>query len=84
MDKEEMLIARVKNGQLQAYEELIRPYIPKIRVQVAYHYPDPGFIDELTHQVFIYAFQNIEKFRKGNFGAWLKAITHNTVLSNCQ
>ena len=80
MDKEEMLIAKVKNGHLQAYEELIRPYIPKIRVQVASHYPNPAIIDELTHQVFIFAFQNIEKFKKGNFGAWLKAIAKNMVL----
>lgn len=75
-----MLIAKVKIGHLQAYEELIKPYMLKIRIQVAYHYPNPELVDELTHQVFIYAFQNIRKFKKGNFGAWLKAIARNLVL----
>ena len=75
-----MLIAKVKDGHLQAFEDLIRPYVPKIRVQVAYHYPNPALIDELSHQVFIYSYQNIEKFSKGNFGAWLKAIANNMVL----
>jgi RNA polymerase sigma-70 factor, ECF subfamily len=80
MNKEEMLIAKVKTGHLHAYEELIKPYLLKVRVQIAYYYPNPELVDELTHQVFIFAFQNISKFKKGNFGAWLKAISNNLVL----
>ena len=80
MEDEDLLISKVKGGDLPAYEKLIQPYIPVIRVQVAHFYPNMSMVDELTQQVFIYAFQNIDKFKQGNLRAWFKAIARNMVL----
>lgn len=68
-------ISRAQNGDLFAYEEIVRVYQGRIRAWVASHCPPGGDADEVSQKTFIAAHLRLSDFREGsNLGAWLFTI----------
>ena len=76
---DEILLGKVKAGDLKAYEKLMNSHLPRIKAYIAYSLPFQEVVNDLTQEVFIFASQNIDDFKEGNFGAWLKAVARNLV-----
>lgn len=82
MNSEEKLIKRAKNGEKEAFGGLydlhIRPIYRFILIKVG----NKADAEDLTHQVFLSAWQNIGgySFKGLPFTSWLYRIAHNAVV----
>lgn len=84
-EDETILVRRVQAGDLEAFGELMSLHVRPVRRFVALRLPVPHLIDEITHETFIFAYQNIQKFQSdGSFDAWLNAIAGNLVRAELQ
>jgi len=82
---ESELIRAVQAGDLTSFEPLIDVHLDHLRAFIALRLPKPHLINEIAHEAFIFAFNNIEKFEAGgNFRAWIRAIAHNLVRAELQ
>lgn len=69
------LIASVRGGDINAYGELVERHAPRVRACIALRAPLPEVIDELSHEAFVFAYRNLERFEEGtSFSAWVCAI----------
>lgn len=74
---EEKLIAQAKKGDVQAYNGLVLHY-QQIVYNVAYRIMgDPQSAEDAAQEAFISAYKALNKFKGGNFKAWLLRITTN-------
>jgi RNA polymerase sigma-70 factor (ECF subfamily) len=78
-DEEDELIKYARNGDLDAFNQLVLKY-----QDLAYNHAnallrDSFLAEDATQEGFIKAFQNIKSFRGGSFRAWLMRIVTNTV-----
>ena len=68
-------VRRAQNGDLFAYEEIVRVYQGRIRAWVATHCPPGGDADEVAQKTFIAAYSRLSDFQpESNLGAWLFTI----------
>jgi RNA polymerase sigma-70 factor, ECF subfamily len=71
----ETAIARVKDGELEAYDVVVRAFQSRLRALLAYASPAGVDADELAHRVFVEAYLNIDRYVAGtSFFAWLSGI----------
>lgn len=80
---EEQLIAKVQNGDKEAFGNLYLMYLDRIYRYIFFRVNERKPIaEDLTEMVFIKAMQHISNFtsEKGNFQSWLYRIAHNTVI----
>lgn len=76
----DQILMRVRNGQVEAYEELVHAYQREVWKVSAAMLRDAAATDNLVQQVFVNAYFNLEQFRAGaDFGVWLKSIARNLV-----
>ena len=74
------LIARVQRGEHDAFAQLVGAHLAPVRAFVAMKLPVPHLADELTHETFVFAFQQLGNFElRTSFRAWLRAIAFNLV-----
>ena len=79
-DYEKNLIARVKKGDMKAYERLIDIHICKLRTFIAYRVPAQHLVNDIAQETFVFAFENIGRFKvNGSFAAWLRSIAYNKI-----
>lgn len=79
------LIARVRRGDHDAFAGLVESHLAPVRAFVAMKLPVPHLADELTHETFVFAFQNLGNFElRLSFRAWLRAIAYNFVRRELQ
>jgi len=79
------LIRRVQNGDIEAFDPLVRRHLPTVRAFVALRLPVPGLVDEITHETFVSAFRIIGEFDPDRpFRAWLRGIAWNLVRQELQ
>lgn len=78
MLRDEELVVRSQNGDIDAFEELVSRYERKIYT-VAYRLiSNPDDASELTQEAFLKAFQGIKNFRgEASFQTWLCRIVTN-------
>jgi len=82
---EDALILRVQQGDLDAFEPLVDQHLPHVRAFIALRTPAAHLVDELAHEVFVYAFRHIGEFNAGTaFGSWLRAIAWNLLRAEIQ
>lgn len=82
---EDALIRRVQQGDLDAFEPLVDQHLPQVRAFLALRTPAAHLVDELAHEVFVYAFRHIGEFAAGTaFGSWLRAIAWNLLRAEIQ
>lgn len=71
------LIAQAQKGDIQAYNTLVLHY-QQVVYNVAYRIMgEPQAAEDATQEAFISAYNALNKFREGNFKAWLLRITTN-------
>jgi RNA polymerase sigma-70 factor, ECF subfamily len=77
------LLERVRAGDLNAFSELVRLYHTGVRVFIGAHVRDPAVLDDLLQDVFLRAFQGINRLRDpGAFRSWLLGIAHHRTLEH--
>jgi RNA polymerase sigma-70 factor (ECF subfamily) len=71
---DDLTIRRVKNGDVNAFEELVRRYGTRVGRAVARHVPREQR-EEVVQDTWVRAFQSLDGFRPGSrFGDWLTGI----------
>lgn len=74
---EAALIQQAQNGDVQAYNRLVLHY-QQLVYNVTYRIMgEPQSAEDLTQDAFISAYKSLNKFRGGNFKAWLLRIATN-------
>lgn len=75
---EAKLIERVKDGEIDAFREIVRIYSPEIRGYLASRITDLHKVDDLLQEIFIAAFWKLKSFDQSKeFGPWLQGIAKN-------
>lgn len=79
---EQELVKRAKGGEAEAFGLLYDYYLPKIYRFVLIKVSHREEAEDLTHQTFLKAWQNIDQydFRGHSFGSWLYRIARNAVI----
>ncbi len=81
MNEAELVIA-AREGDLNAYEQLMKLHLPGVRAFLALRSPVLHLVDDLCHETFVFAYRRLKGFEPGTaFGAWLRAIAHNLLRS---
>jgi RNA polymerase sigma-70 factor (ECF subfamily) len=86
MDPQELdlitLIERVRRGETALYLEVVRRHERMLRGYVASQLYDHAEAEDLTQEVFIAAWRDLDQFRlDGDFGAWLRGMARNRLLT---
>ncbi len=81
---EQNLVRKAKDGEASAFGSLYDHYLPKIYRFVLLKVSLREEAEDLTHQVFLKAWQNIStyNFQGYPFGTWLYQIARNTVIDH--
>lgn len=74
---EEKLIEQAKQGDLDAFHDLVEAYYPTVE-RFAYQIGSPpSQIDDVTQEVFLRVYRFLHKYSRGKFSTWLYKITLN-------
>ena len=77
--QEAVLVERAKNGNLEAYDELVKRYQERIYATVYHMTSNHEDANDLAQDAFIKAFQALKSFKGGSsFYTWLYRIAVNT------
>jgi RNA polymerase sigma-70 factor (ECF subfamily) len=80
MMNENELITKAQGGDVKAFEDLVRLYQDKIFNIVVYRVKDRALAEDITQEIFIRVFKNINKFSfKSNFYTWLYTVANNVI-----
>ena len=71
------LARRVEQGDDAAFRTLMERHLQPLRSFLALRAPVPDLIDEVAHDAFVFAYQNLRDFTDGSMQAWLRSIAHN-------
>jgi RNA polymerase sigma-70 factor (ECF subfamily) len=75
-------IRRAREGDLAAFEEIVRRFEGAVRGWVVAHCPPGGDCDEVAQKTFIAAFTRLGEFQEGtSFGAWLFTIARYQLMT---
>ena len=75
---EQLLIKRVKNGDLAAYDDMVSRYWDRIYARVIHLVKNKQDAEEVTQDAFIRAHRGLDSFRgDASFGTWLYQIATN-------
>jgi RNA polymerase sigma-70 factor (ECF subfamily) len=81
-NEEILLITRVKQDDIQAFEELYRLHLGRVYAICFRLTANRAIAEELAQESFIRAWQKIRSFRgESSFSSWLYRLTTNVVLS---
>src|SRR5438132_12235889 len=76
------LIRRALQGDLAAFEDIVRRFEGPVRGWVAAHCPPGGDCDEVAQKTFIAAFTRLGEFKEGtSFSAWLFTIARYQLMT---
>ncbi|MBI1839148.1 MAG: sigma-70 family RNA polymerase sigma factor [Candidatus Colwellbacteria bacterium] len=84
LEDEQKTIKKAQDGEVEAFGLLYEHYLPKIYRFVLIKVSQREEAEDLTHQAFLKAWENIEQYNpKGySFGSWLYRIARNTVIDH--
>jgi RNA polymerase sigma-70 factor (ECF subfamily) len=75
-------IRRARQGDVAAFEEIVRRFERPVRAWVATHCPPGGDSDEVAQKTFIAAFSRLQEFADGtSFPAWLFTIARYQLMT---
>jgi len=72
-----LLARQVEDGGDAAFRTLMQRHLQPLRSFLALRAPVPDLIDEVAHDAFVFAYQNITDFTTGSMQPWLRSIAHN-------
>lgn len=77
-----IMIERVKKGDMEAYEKLVKKYMKKAYNVALYYTKNPADAWDISQQGFVNAWKGIRRFETGSpFFPWLYTIIKNEALS---
>jgi len=84
MEDERELIKRAKDGEAEAFGLLYDYYLPKIYRFVLLKVSHREEAEDLTHQAFLRAWENVEKYKDEGFpfSSWLYKIARNAIIDH--
>lgn len=74
---EEQLIELAKEGDLDAYDDLMRTYYPIVERFSFQLGNSMDTVDDITQEVFLRVYRNLHQYSYGKFSTWLYKITLN-------
>lgn len=82
----EVLVARAKGGDREAFAALYRQYLPNVYKFLYYRLGDRTRAEDMTAEVFLRALRKIGDFTwtGADFGAWLLRIARNLILDEAK
>lgn len=84
MDEQDA-IKKVKEGDKEAFEVIMRMHVRALRAYLSFKAPVPDLVDEIAHRSFIFAYLHIDEFESGRpFFPWLRAIAGNLLRGEAQ
>ncbi len=79
--KDDLLIRRIRAGDADAAEELVRSYYPQIQRFCRWQCGDSNLAEDLTQEAFLKAFRSLDQYRKhGHFKAWLYSVAKSVCI----
>ncbi len=74
------LIERVREGHLDAFEEVMLRHASRLRAFIAMRLPVPHLVEEIAHETFVWAYRHIDEYEEGtDLSRWLRSIAYNLV-----
>ena len=84
MDEQDA-IKKVKDGDKEAFEIIMRMHVRALRAYLSFKAPVPDLVEEVAHRSFIFAYLHIDEFESGRpFFPWLRAIAGNLLRGEAQ
>lgn len=82
MKEEDTLVQKAQKGEKDSFGILYETYLPKIYRFVYLKTSNKGDAEDITHQVFMRAWENINSFRFQGFpfSSWLYRIAQNAII----
>ncbi len=78
-NKEKELLDRIKQGDISAFEEIVKLYENKICQTIFYMVKNESSVEDIAQEVFIKVYKNISKFNEqSSLYTWIYRITMNT------
>ncbi len=75
-------IDRVLGGDKDAYAEIVADHQDMLLSFAAFRVPDGDLADEVVHQTFIRAYEQLEQFQRAkDFGQWLRTICKYMIMA---
>jgi RNA polymerase sigma-70 factor, ECF subfamily len=71
------LARQVEQGNDMAFRTLMERHLQPLRSFLALRAPVPDLIDEVAHDAFVFAYQNLGDFTHGSMQPWLRSIAHH-------
>lgn len=72
-----LLVQQVLDGNDAAFRLLLGRHLQPLRSYLALRAPVAHLIDEVAHDAFVFAYQNLEDFKTGSLQPWVRSIAHN-------
>lgn len=71
------LARQAETGDESAFRHLMQRHLQLLRAFISLRAPIPDLIDEVAHDAFVFAYQNMKDFKEGSLQPWLRSIAHN-------
>ncbi len=75
-----LLLERARDGDLEAFNDLVRAYQDHLYALVARMVPDRDQASDAVQEAFFSAFRNMDRFRGGSVRSWLSRICVNAAM----
>lgn len=72
-----LLARQVEDGNDASFRAIMQRHLQPLRSFLALRAPVPDLIDEVAHDAFVFAYQNMADFTTGSMQPWLRSIAHN-------
>ena len=85
MESDEALYARVKRGEMRAFDELYTRHAPRLFGFLRAQLPSPADAEDVMHEAIMATLESKEvAFDRGSFRTWLYRIARNRVLNRAR
>lgn len=84
LPEEARLVDQAKSGNAEAFAKLYDAYIERVSRYVYFRVSEDCDVEDLVSQVFLKAWENLERYKMGSspFAAWLYTIARNLVIDH--
>jgi RNA polymerase sigma-70 factor (ECF subfamily) len=82
--EEAPLVERARSGDAEAFGKLYDAYVERVSRYIYFRVSQDCDVEDLVSQVFLKAWENLERYRMGSspFAAWLYTIARNLVIDH--
>ncbi len=82
--RDELIVARIRGGESEAFAELVEPYLPGLERLLRPLAREPESVEDLVQDALLRALRNLDRFRGGKFSTWLYRVGMNLSLTTAR